>query len=229
MKLVPTVDKEIHREHTGRAVPVTAEYHAIHKLASLSERRLWLSCLARRIARDLRVLPRVRFDGQTFYRGRPATQVGGDAWEEMGPPDEKKVCVPVGRYNREGIAVLYLASTEQGIRNELAKTSCLCIQEYLVGDLRIVDLSNSEISDRLHTAFDVAESACVDGRVGPKDFTFSNYMADRIRDLGCDGFLVPGVRGESTHHYRNLVVFDPEPKWRQWSLGEVGFKRDSTA
>ena len=139
----------------------------------------------------------------------------------MGPPPKKHS--REGRYNQSGEVVLYLASTIAGVRLEL-RTDHVCVQEYLLGDLRIADLTSDQLPGRLKAAFELAENAGVDGRGGPANFDLPHFLSEAISNAGYKGFLVPGVRGSVSSRYSNLVVFDPESRWRDWSRGAVGFK-----
>jgi hypothetical protein len=37
---------------------------------------------------------------------------------------------------------------------------------------------------------------------------------------------VPGVRGNGTIRYQNVVLLHPEGRWSSWSGGRSGFRRD---
>jgi hypothetical protein len=40
-------------------------------------------------------------------------------------------------------------------------------------------------------------------------------VADRVAKL-FDGMIVPGVRGDESFRYFNIVVFCPNERWRSW-------------
>src|SRR5207249_3356597 len=126
-------------------------------------------------------------------------------WEQMGPPPAGRS--PAGRYNRAGTSVLYLSTSEEGVRREIP-ASRLCIQKYSIDTtrLRLADLASEEASNLLHAAFDLAEKACVSGWSAPSDYTFPQFLAQSIGLFGFDGFRIPGVRGESHVRYQNIVL-----------------------
>jgi hypothetical protein len=143
----------------------------------------------------------------------------------MGPP---RVCqTRAGRYNRDDAAVLYLSTSEEGVRLEVPNQR-LRIQQYDIDTsrLRIADLASALSANLLHVAFDLAESAGVPGRIGPPDYTFSQFLARQLCRSGFDGFIVPGARGNGTIRYQNVVLFHPEGRWPSWSGGHTGFRRD---
>lgn len=138
-------------------------------------------------------------------------------WDELPPAD----------YNRAGTSVLYLSTSEEGVRLEV-RNGRLCLQRYNIDSsrLRIADFCSEQTPNLLHAAFDLAESACVPGRGGPTNYAFSQFLARRLCRSGFDGFIVPGVRGNRTIRYQNVVVFHPHGRWLDWSAGASGFRRD---
>jgi hypothetical protein len=219
----PGVGMRLNRAHTGRSVQVTAEYYAVRDLGGLSKLDLHLEPLAWLIAAELFLrAPKLRLAGRHFFRGRERDQLKHDSWTEMGPPP--KTHVRAGRYNRANVAVLYLASTVDGVRAELGSMP-LCIQEYQPHGIRVADLTHPELSKLIGAAFDLAEGAGVNHR-GPPDYVWPQFLASILAWSRVAGFVVPGVRGAAGSHYSNLVVFRPEHSWQQWSLREAGFKRD---
>jgi len=145
----------------------------------------------------------------------------------MGPPTPEN-SPKEGRYNRTGTAVLYLSTTIDGVRRELRdpREPRLCIQEYVVDNVRIADLSSPGLPMRLQAAFELAESAGVEGRGEPATFALAHHLADSIFSCHYDGFLVPGVRGDASSRYSNLVIFLPDLHWERWSRRHTGFHRD---
>jgi len=105
----------------------------------------------------------------------------------------------------------------------------LFVQEYLVppDTLTILDVTpgRGNSPDFLDSVFDIAESACVDGRPGPDDYEFSRLVADIVEKAGFDGFRVPGVRGTRGRWYSNIVISRPGDTWREWSRREEGFQQ----
>jgi len=212
----PGVDMVLKRGHTRRPCSVTAEYYAVRDLGALAPWRLPTSPLALLIARDLLTrVPIVRLVDMPFFRARPSAEVGVGNWMEMGPPRRS---TRSGRYNRRGRSVLYLSSTRAGVRAEVT-ASRLCIQEYRLPGLRIVDLTREDLSNLICSAFDLAE--------GSDTYVFSQFLAGILRLRRVDGFLVPGVRGTADHSYSNLVMFRPLRRWSVWSCREAGFVRDA--
>jgi RES domain-containing protein len=152
----------------------------------------------------------------------------------MGPPCPPTVPnPPANRYNRAGRPALYMCDSEAGVHRELARDlerlgcGSLVLQGYELdlGALRLADLSSPDLDNYIQVVFDIAESCDVEGRVGPRDCDFSRAVAELVADAGFDGMLVPGVRGEPKHHYRNVVIFHPCEAWRGWSTRERGFRR----
>ncbi len=219
----PGVGMIVKRVHTQRRCAITAEYYAVQDLRARAAWCLATSPLALLIAKDLLTrAPVVRLADSPFFRARPSTEVGAGGWAEMGPPPRAS---RAGRYNRRGHSVLYLSSTRAGVRAEIA-AAALCIQEYRLPNLRIVDLAREDLSDLICAAFDLAEGASVDGRQGSATYAFPQFLAGILRLRRIDGFLVPGVRGNGDQAYSNLVVFRPLRRWHTWSCHEAGFARD---
>ncbi len=159
-----------------------------------------------------------------LIRGRPLDD-SIHGWEQMGPPGAGQATPE--RYNRKGMPVLYLSTSEEGVRLEKPGVR-LCLQQFSIdtSQLRIADFASAQASNLLHAAFDLAESEWVDGR-GHANYAFSQFLARRICRSDFDGFIVPGVRGDGTIHYQNVVLFHPEERWRSWSCRISGFRRDS--
>ncbi len=146
-------------------------------------------------------------------------------WQQMGPPLPSQA--DHGRYNRKGESVLYMCDSAEGVRRELLAsymTHIGFIQRYSLDawDISIADFTSSNMNSFLRSVFDIAESCNVSGRPGPNNYTFSQYVAKIVEWVGFDAMLVPGVRGDTKQHYRNIVVFDSE-KWESWSDRDAGF------
>ena len=213
------------RGHTGRRIAVDPDFYRGQRLATSYTPLLKFSPWAWRVARHLRNAPVAASSTLVLFRARPLDD-SIDGWEQMGPPPVGRA--PTGRYNRAGRSVLYLSTSEEGARLEV-QGGRLCFQQYSIDSsrLRIADVASAQASNLLHAAFDLAESACVPGRTGPANYAFSQFLARRLCRYGFDAFIVPGVRGNGTIRYQNLVLFHPEGKWRSWSSGHSGFRRDS--
>lgn len=212
------------RDHTGRRIEVDHDFYRAQRLAAHSTLLLNLSPFAWRIAWHLCNAPVTGPSMLDLFRARPLDDsILG--WKQMGPPSVGQA--PAGRYNRVGTSVLYLSTSEEGVRLEV-RDGPLCIQRYNIDSsrLRIADFASAMASNPLQAAFDLAESACVLGRIGPQNYRFSQFLARRICSSGFDGFIVPGVRGNGTIRYKNVVLFHPEERWSSWSSGPLGFRRD---
>jgi RES domain-containing protein len=221
----------INRVHTGRSVDVSRGYYTVRELGGLSRRQLYVSPMAWLIAKDLLRSPRRTLEHhEVYFRGRRFEDVEPKHWQAMGPPPKIRHWAALkhsdrkgGRYNGPGSAVLYLASTVEGVRAELGSMR-LCTQEYRPTGLEVVDLTKPN-SDLLGAAFDLAESVGVTDR-GPAAYTFSQFLGMVLRWSGADGFVVPGVRGDASSRYTNLVILRPEPGWTAWSSRDDGFRVD---
>jgi len=120
--------------------------------------------------------------------------------------------------------VLYLATTPEGVRLEIAGSGApVFLQVYRIdfGTLRIADLAATSVTEFLKAAFDQAEMSMY-ANFGRPDYLFSQLLAELVSDAGYDGMLVPGVRGHHRCRYENLVLFRPDG-WQEWSAREGGF------
>lgn len=172
-------------------------------------------------------MPAAAGDALLCYRGR-IDDGTVNSWEDMGPPPPG-ANVPCGRYNRAGRPVLYLSSTRKGALRETRRgVSCaVYLQKYTipVDEIRIADFASDAAPDFVHSVFDLTESACVKGRAGFDDFDLGHLVTDLTADAGYDGMLVCGVLGNLGFQYRNIVVFNPAGRWRNWSRGASGFSK----
>ena len=51
------------------------------------------------------------------------------------------------------------------------------------------------------------------------EYSFSQFLADKIKKLGYDGMIVPGVHGEKNNHYKNIVIWgNVVKKWEDWAI-----------
>jgi len=225
LALSDSIAMEVKRGHTGRCIKVDRDFYQAQKLAERSTLALRLSPWAWRVARELRNAPAAAFSPLVLFRARPV-DCSIHGWEEMGPPPNG--CAPDGRYNQARTSVLYLSDSEEGARLEV-NAERICIQEYAIHapPLRVADLASGNASNLLQAAFDLAEKARVPGFEGPASYAFPQFLARWIHRAGFDGFIVPGVRGNNSGtRYRNAVLFRPAEKWREWSTGPTGFRRD---
>lgn len=208
--------------HTGRKVlGADAELRA-SEWASLSTHH---EILNHNVADDFRALleegasalsgdPLVLFRGRGIRDGQPLPPTV----EQMGPLPSH-LTPSEGRYHRQGERVLYLADSEDGVRREmnawLTRGVPFVIRiEVPVMSLRIVDLSDLP-SDHLITAvFSRAEMCKVKGR-GPDNYVFSQCVGQLVSGY-FDGMRIPGVRGEPSAHYKNVVLFRGLGDWSKW-------------
>jgi hypothetical protein len=147
------------------------------------------------------------FRGRTFDSTSPPSS-------DMGPPPSD--VATDGRYNQRGQSVLYLCTVKAAVEKELHGASNIWIQEFRIPiqSMRIADLRqlNDSESDLLNQVMWHAELA---GTTGYATIQFSQYVACLVSSH-FDGMLVPGVRGDDTLRYDNLVVFRPREAWRAW-------------
>jgi hypothetical protein len=211
---------------TGRVLDAEDDCRAwIQPLLSLGQSELAASPRAKELRDAVQSLTDVCTGRAVFYRAlksRPNTR----GWKQMGPP-------PPGRgrdnrYNRKGETVLYLSSSVRGVLREVPHRR-VCVQQYILNfdRMRVADvtLSHPPLNARVAWAFHFAEGAAVPRRICHcgTSFVFGQFLAGEVRSAGFDGFLTPGARGKNGLVYQNLVMFDPEAKWKQWSVRRTGF------
>ena len=150
----------------------------------------------------------------TCYRGRPHAG-------EMGPPTDAQA--GAGRYNRDGVGVLYMSDLEVGVQRELrARPSSgpfgvqrfIWVQRFIITPQArgIADLTMVDPASVIASTCWFAELAAPDGE---PTFAFSQFVAALVSD-GFDGMRVPGVRGTDAVRYTNVVMFSPAERWRDW-------------
>lgn len=210
------------RGHTGRSSPVGSDYRLAEAWAKVTERDQLLNHeVADQFRLALKSCPVHPTDSLVVYRGRSDDAVS--SWREMGPPTS---ALSAGRYNSVGWVVLYLCDSVAGVTREVTRTADtrLCVQRYEIPAkaLRLLD-GAGQVSELVGAAFDMAESAGVDGRIGPSDFQFGHVVAELVREAGFGGMLTPGVRGDAELKYRNVIVFEPGDRWIEWSQKDEGF------
>ena len=65
----------------------------------------------------------------------------------------------------------------------------------------------------VNSVFWFAEGA---GELGSNvSLSFSQIVSELVAHR-IDGMVVPGVRGDDRVKYRNVIVFNPHPKWPEW-------------
>ena len=208
--------------HTDRSVTCDAEYRQATEWACLPKEQLLLHPVAERFRASVRQARCVEGALLVCYRGRGFAKGDRPSSEEMGPPLEDKSC-PEGRYNRKEESVLYLCSSEHAIVREadLEPGHTLYSQRYELplDQLRIADFTAADLDKFANDVFEIAETFNVGDR-GPKNYDFSQSVAALVAEA-FDGMMVPGVRGDRSLHYANVVVFRPHPHWRKWLDQEV--------
>ncbi|MFY9610318.1 MAG: RES family NAD+ phosphorylase [Blastocatellia bacterium] len=131
----------------------------------------------------------------------------------MGPPPDRRMAAP-GRYNAEGHRVLYLSGSLDGVTREVKPgLNNTWLQSYTLrcDRLRIADF-RPPVKPLVNHVFWWTETASEDR--GTR-FLFSQFVADLVEQF-FDGMIVPGVRGDGSLQYFNVVVFRPNEYWRDW-------------
>jgi len=203
--------------HTGRSVTCDAEYGQVREWARLPKERLVLQPMGERFRTSVHKARRVEGRVLVCYRGVSFEKGHRPRSEEMGPPPEDGFCSE-GRYNRENERMLYLCTSERAIVREVAPKfgHSLYNQRYrlLVDQLRIANFVGADVDKFANAVFEIAETCNVEGR-GPENYNFSQFVAALVMEA-FDGMLVPGVHGDRSLQYANVVVFHPYPKWMEW-------------
>jgi hypothetical protein len=155
-----------------------------------------------------------------LFRGVELTCFRGLAFPEgcvpgpnkMGPPPEGST-VATGRYNHDAQPVLYLSHSVQGVAREVEPGPNIWVQSYTLklDGLRVADF-RPPVETLLNHVFWWTETASEDRGTG---FRFSQFVAGRVAE-SFDGMIVPGVRGDESTRYDNIVVFRPDDRWRGW-------------
>jgi RES domain-containing protein len=136
---------------------------------------------------------------------------------EMGPPPVKSAIA--GRYNTAGNPVLYCSSSEDGVKRELNEPNVeLWCQKFRidVAVCRIADFRVSAYPEKhiFNNLFWFAELA---GAEGYPSQVLSRFVANLVSQK-FDGMLVPGIQGDVTVQYQNLILFNPLRHWQQYLL-----------
>lgn len=203
---------------TGRTVRADAVFAEVDAWSRLADPQASDICGRVRVAlqacRILSGSPLTGFRGRCppFARNVPAS-------EEMGPPPGH--VAPASRYNEAGKPALYLCATRAAVALELGASEDVWVQEFRipVAELRIADLGSpeSDLDQLLAAVMWIAELAGADGHPSQK---FSRLIASMVAEH-FDGMLVPGVRGNESTLYRNLVILCPGEAWRNWLLQDA--------
>jgi hypothetical protein len=203
--------------HTGRTVTCDEEYGQVRVWAGLPRDEIPLHPLADRLRSAITGARCVQGEELVCYRGRSLERGSRPNIEQLGPPPEGQPC-PENRYNRENESVLYLCSCEAAIPREVTaepdnELYCL-VYRLPLQDLRVADSTDAALDPLLSAVFEIAETFNVEGR-GPATYSFSQFVAQVVAGV-FDGMMVPGVRGDPSFRYSNIVVFRPHPRWREW-------------
>ena len=85
-------------------------------------------------------------------------------------------------------------------------------------DMRIADFADSMLDSYIQFVFESAETGIGPGdiKVNLGEYRFSQAIAEIVEEHGFSGMIIPGVRGARDCRYKNMVVFSPEPRWKQW-------------
>jgi hypothetical protein len=128
---------------------------------------------------------------------------------DFGPPRTARG----GRYNAQGISVLYLCSSEFGVVQEVGRPPAgrsLWIQRFTaLGSLAFFDARTLSDDSFAAGVFWVIEQQR-DRTKGPSPL---GARVGEIVGETFDGMIVPGVRGD-TQLYSNIILFRPQDRWR---------------
>ncbi len=137
---------------------------------------------------------------------------GVPARDRMGAPDENNASA--GRYNDESRPVLYLSLEYDGALQEMKRAEApsrktLWVQKYSLplGQLSVLDVRASGGDDWLWKAFDYCETTERSSDLS-SPYPCSRRIAGLVRQAGYDCILIPGVRGDPSFRYTNVVVFN---------------------
>jgi hypothetical protein len=200
---------------TGREIIANEVCNEVNAWANSEDSRGNAMC--DRVIEALCKCPLVVDSDLRFFRGRKPPfrpNIVNPSRQDMGPPPSYKA--PEGRYNGLRESVLYLCTVSAAVVRELPDAPVIWIQEFQVPvqSMRIADLRQNVLGadPLLNATMWQAELA---GTEGAAPLFFSQLVASLV-SLHFDGMLVPGVRGDDTMQYSNLVVFRPVEDWQKW-------------
>ena len=201
---------------TGRRITADDNYQLARSWAeSSSEQDFREHAGYARLEAALNHVPVVGGDDLKCWRGRPFEPNMVPNRNNMEPPPTDAAFAG-GRYNRENIPVLYLSDSEDGVAREVNATGrVLWVQGFTlpVSSLRLADMSTALSDPFVNSVFWFAEGA---GELGSNvSHSFSQIVSELVAHR-IDGMVVPGVRGDDRVKYRNVIVFNPHPKWPEW-------------
>ncbi len=208
-------------DHTARYLTCGVEYRLVQSWARMPSRRLLQShpATARMTEELLSVHPinqrSIRgYRGRLIREGHPTPESSRD----MGPPRPGNTN-DMGRYNEKGHPVLYLCESEYGVRRELSGEGRLFVQEFILPTdvVRIADLRQLDPNGFLAATMWHAEMA---GQDGYPTVRFSQVVA-MVVSQKFDGMAVPGVRGDNSQTYSNIVIFPRRLRhWPKWAVSQ---------
>ena len=203
------------RGHTGREVRGNQGYVLATEWAKLEARAELLNHPACEEFRRLAPFAsRVSDTALVLFRGKGfATDTPSPSAKQMGPGCQE------GRYSRLGECMLYLSDSEEGVLRELNAWHVEGIPYVMryrlpLDKLNIADFTMIPDDHFVAAVFSKAEECNVGGR-GSNSNVFSQLVAELVM-AHFDGMRIPGVRGSRNFHYNNVVVFHPDPDWRDW-------------
>lgn len=217
-----SVSFSIWRHNTGRDIHESEWWAPVNGWAKLPTfEKMMRHELANRFRKYVEDKTPKTGDPLSVFRGRGIKDGTVPNSKQMGPPPTDGHVEDDGRYNKAGKAVLYLSSTDDGVRREQDAWNVEgvpYVQEFVLplDGLRIADFTDHG-DDFINTVFDNAERCKVSG-FDINNYLFSQTVAEIVATK-FDGMMVPGVRGDADSHYTNVVIFDPhEPKdrWHGW-------------
>jgi hypothetical protein len=198
--------------YTGRSIDVEGAYPEAKKWledyeTSSGERPE----LERQLLQSLGLAVAPTLEGP-FFRGRFFSSPP-NSFQDFGPPPPDRA--RRGRYNTEGVPVLYLCSSVNGVVRELGTSPPGCklwIQRFqILPELRIADARELAIDSLAAAVFWLIESGRDRSLSPPR-------LGERVGQLigaEYDGLIAPGVRGEPNELYWNAVIFHPDDRWLQ--------------
>ncbi len=200
---------------TGREITANEVYGEVNDWANSDDPLANGMC--DRVSRALSACPVVVDSDLRFFRGRKPPfrpNIVDPSRQDMGPPPSNKA--PEGRYNGVREPVLYLCTVSAAVMRELPDAPVIWIQEFQVPvqSMRIADLRQNVLGadPLLNATMWQAELA---GDKGAAPLLFSQRVASLVA-AHFDGMLVPGVRGDDSLQYQNLVVFRRLESWQEW-------------
>ena len=157
-------------------------------------------------------VPTIALDKRSCYRGRHSLETDNPHRLDFGPPPTD--APRANRYNAEGRKVLYLCDSLQGVARELEDEEDVWAQEYsLPQDLRIANFRVDDENDLLSKVFWITENAEEEENGYP--YRFGQYIAELVASQ-FDGMAVPGVRGDQSKRYFNIIVLRNIYEWMNW-------------